>query len=615
MTKIIPQYSLAPAKRLVYASATLRAIFQEDFLLMRHILALAGCLLGHAALAAVTISPPYAQLAPGQSLTFTSATPGVIWQVNNGNGSGITTSGVYTAPATPPAPAVATITAVSPTDPSDAATATVTLLAAPLAGKTWYVAPGGSDTNPGTIAAPFATLQHAAALAGPGDTVLARAGTYRKLLSLTKSGTATAPITFASYPGETAIIDGTKLAIPNGQNGLITLNSVSDVIIEGFQLQNYTTASLQDVPIGIYVTGAGDGVQIVANRITKITTTAKTNPNQCGSNALGVAVYGSAAPAAITNLVISGNQLDHLLTGCSESMSIDGNVDGYVVLSNLLHDNDNIGIDSIGFEGVSPNPAYDQARNGEVRGNLVYNITSVRNPDYNSTGADGIYVDGGTQIVIEQNTVYKTDLGIELASEHKNHATSYVIARNNLVYDSTTVGISIGGYAASKGGTDHVTVVNNTLSNNDTTKSGSGEFQVQFNATNNAFENNILYANNQCLLVNDYTSSTSAPVSIDYNDYYCSPGASQAQFVWQKKTITGFPSWLKDSAQDTHSLFANPDYADAAAADFDVTAASPALGAADDLGGAVLGMVDYAGNPRIGGSGLVTIGTYENSAP
>src|SRR6202044_3901179 len=116
------------------------------------------------------------------------------------------------------------------------------------------------------------------------------------------------------------------------------------------------------------------------------------------------------------------------------------------VTSNLIHDNNNIGIDSIGFEKVAPSPAYDQARNGEIRGNVVYNITSYGNPDYGKQyGADGIYVDGGTMITIEQNTVTATDLGIELASEHLNHVTSYVTARNNLVYANNSVGISIGG--------------------------------------------------------------------------------------------------------------------------------------------------------------------------
>jgi hypothetical protein len=567
---------------------------------------------------AQTITPPYAQLSPGQSIAFSAGTNAVTWQVNNGSGTGITQDGVYTAPATPPNPAVVTITAVSTANWANSSTATVTLLAAPLTGTTRYVATNGRDTNPGTEAEPFATLQHAASVARPGDTVLASAGTYNKLLTLSASGTAAAPITFASRPGETAIIDGTGLAIPGGQNGLITLNSVSNVIIEGFRLQNYTTASVSDVPIGIYVTGAGSGVQIVNNRITAITTTAKTNAAACAngtaaaSNALGVAVYGSTAPAAIAGFVFSGNEVDHLLTGCSETVSINGNVTNFAVLSNAIHDDNNIGIDSEGFEQVAPKPAYDQARNGLVRGNLVYNITSYGNPDYGNTySADGIYVDGGTKIIIEQNIVHNADLGIEMASETPGHDTSTITARNNLVYACNANGISIGGYAGNVGGSDHITIVNNTLYGNDTRNTGSGEFQIQFHATSNVFRNNIAFAGPQGLIVNDFTASEPQPALLNNNLYYAAGGAANATFLWQGKTYTGLSAYRKASAQEAATKFANPLFAGTAESDFDLQSDSPAFGAGIDLDTSVLGTVDIAGNPRIGAGNKVTQGAYQ----
>jgi hypothetical protein len=566
-------------------------------------------------LAAAAISPSYVQATPGQTVQFSAGGAVSSWQVNNAAGGAaasgtITQSGVFTAPASLPSPASVTVTAVTA---SGAVTATVTLLAQLPAGQTYYVAPGGSDTNPGTIGAPFATLQHAAGVAVAGDTVLARQGTYNALLTPTHSGSAAAgPITFESYPGELATLDGTGLAIPNGQNGLITLNNIGDVIIEGFELRNYTTASRKQVPVGLYITGAGSGVQIVNNHIHNITTTAATTPAQCGSNALGMAVYGSAAPASINGLVISGNELDHLVTGCSESMSIDGNVDGYAVTSNLVHDNDNIGIDSIGFEKVSPNPTYDQARNGEVRGNIVYNITSYGNPDYGKQyAADGIYVDGGTNIVIEQNLVYATDLGLELASEHATRLTSYVTARNNLIYQNNSNGVSIGGYGKRRGGTDHCTIVNNTLFDNDTKSTGSGEFQIQWYATNNVFANNIVYAGAQGLFVHSYTASEAEPAALDYNIYFGAIGASAAHFQWNKTILKGFAAYRTKSMQDVHSQFVDPLFISTSLPNLDLQAGSPALGAGTDLGAGVVGTADVAGNPRVNG-GSISIGAYEN---
>ena len=241
-------------------------------------------------------------------------------------------------------------------------------------------------------------------------------------------------------------------------------------------------------------------------------------------------------------------------------MSLDGNVDTFTISNNLIHDNNNIGIDAIGFEGVSPNSAYDQARNGLISLNSVYNITSNGNPSYpaNCTCADGIYVDGGTNITIERNLIHNVDLGIEMASEHSGKLTSYVTARNNLIYFGNSAGISIGGYASSVGGSDHITMVNNTLLKNDSKNTGSGEFQIQYHATNNIFENNIVYAGSQALLVNDYTKSTPSPATLDYNLYYSPVSASNSNWVWQTKAITGFTTYQTTSGQDGHSIYVDP---------------------------------------------------------
>jgi len=568
------------------------------------------------AFGAVGISPAYQQLVPRQSINFLASGAPVIWQVDNVVGGNatfgtITQAGVFTAPSTLPTPAAVTVTAVSATDPNDVATATITVLAQAATGITRYVATGGRDTNPGTLAAPFATLQHAADLASPGDTVLVRGGIYSQLLTPTRSGNASAgPITIASYPGETATLDGTGLAIPNGQNGLVTLNNISSVIVQGFELRNYTTASLAQVPVGMYVTGAGDGVQLVGNHVHNITTTAVTNANQCGSNALGVAVYGNLSPAAITRLVISGNEIDHLKTGCSESMSINGNVSNFVVMNNRVHDNNNIGIDAIGFEGVSPKPATDQARGGEIRGNLVYNITSYGNPDYgNQYASDGIYVDGGTNIVIEQNIVHDTDFGIELASEHYGRTTSNVIARNNVIHDDNASGITIGGYGAARGGTAQCMIVGNTLFRNDTKNTGSGEIQIQYHAAGNTIENNIVSAGSQGLLLNSYTASATVPASLDHNLYFV-PSGSQVQYVWKAKHYASLSSYQAAASQDSHSTFADPHFISTTTPNLDLQADSIAVNAGILMPATVIGNADILGKPRVT-NGAVSEGAYQ----
>lgn len=121
--------------------------------------------------------------------------------------------------------------------------------------RTFFVSPVGTDTNPGTQSKPFATLPHAVEqvrtlrrsekTCGP-VTVFLRGGTYelREPIVFTPadSGTSQSPITYASYPGEQAVLSGGtrltgiwhptpnkpywQLAVPNARDGKWTFHSL-----------------------------------------------------------------------------------------------------------------------------------------------------------------------------------------------------------------------------------------------------------------------------------------------------------------------------------------------------------------------------------------------------
>ena len=517
--------------------------------------------------------------------------------VGSSSGTGVSnSSSSSTSSATPSA------TGSSGTTSNTSGSSSATLVA-----SAHYVSTSGNDANPGTSTSPWRTIQHAANVTKAGDTVYVRGGTYKEAVTVNVSGSASVGyITFQSYPGETAIVDGTGLVPPSsGQGGLVNIVDHSYIKIVGLEIRNYSTSSTSRVPVGVWISGASTNIQILSNHIHNIANTA----NSGNANAMGLAVYGTNATTAISNLTIDGNQLDHLTLGSSESLTLDGNVQNWSITNNVVHDTDNIGIDAIGFEGVSSSTATDQARDGTISGNTVYNVTSYGNPAYgNSYGADGIYCDGCTRVTIERNVVHNTDFGVEIASEHANRLSSDVTVRSNLIYGNNLSGLTIGGYDSSRGGTDHCNFVNNSFYNNDTQNSGSGEFQIQYFSTNNVFKNNILYAGPQNQFVTGIASSSD--VDADYNLYFATGGASASTWYWKGASLSGYAAYRSISAQDGHSPFANPRYVSLTTPDLHVAAGSPAVSAGINLGTSVVGTLDFAGNARIQGANI-DIGAYE----
>src|SRR6202050_2091836 len=105
-----------------------------------------------------------------------------------------------------------------------------------------YVAINGDDSNPGTMEKPLRTIQHAADVAKPGDTVNVREGSYCQQVGVKVSVNAEQGfITFRSQPGEHAVLDGGCLTPPEGESSMVKLTNVSFVRVEGLEIRNYRT--------------------------------------------------------------------------------------------------------------------------------------------------------------------------------------------------------------------------------------------------------------------------------------------------------------------------------------------------------------------------------------
>lgn len=485
-------------------------------------------------------------------------------------------------------------------------------------GADFFVAPGGLDTNPGSMAQPWGTIQKAANSLTPGDRVLVRAGVYAERVTVNVSGSAAGgSVRFENFPGERPILDATGVTPPASvDTALFLLTNRSDVVISGFELRNFKSTATTRTPAGVLLRGVCANVEIRNCDIHDIWNTAG-NTTLAG-NAFGIAIYGSSATPA-TGIVIDGNELHALKTGSSECLVLNGNVTNFQVTNNFVHDNNNIGIDFIGFEGTCPDAAQDQARDGVCRGNTVWNISSQGNQAYASGdfSAGAIYCDGATRVIIERNVARDSDIGVELASEHSGKVTSAIMLRDNFIHGNRQTGLFLGGYASTgTGGTDGCTITNNTFFQNDTLGWSNGEAQLRFRTSNCTFRNNVFSAGAQALLVTmPVSAANNVGNRFDYDLYFAAAGSTAAQWSWNNTTRTGFAAWKSASAQDSHSLFADPKFVSTSTATLNLHLRldSPAIDAGEPGFVAASGETDGDAALRVTGP-RVDVGADELSA-
>jgi hypothetical protein len=456
------------------------------------------------------------------------------------------------------------------------ALAGVALVAAPAlaasASKSLVVATNGNDSAAGTISAPLRTVQAAVTRLSGGGTIDIRGGRYFQKIDLAGS----TGVTVEAYKHENVILDGSRFTPASDRSAMVNIISTSHVTVSGLEITDYKSSDIDAMPIGIYVHGGDDHLTIRGNHVHDLGNYNGT----LGSfdiNAHGIAVYGDSATHPVTDLLISKNEVDHLHLGASETVVVNGNVDGWTISNNYIHDNNNIGIDAIGFEPtISGKDRYtdvNRARNGVISDNTVTNIISKGNPAYYEDGgwcncADGLYVDGGTHIVIRNNVVTGDDIGIEVAAENGRGSADHVDVRSNTITKSLYVGLTTGGYCdgaedcggVKTGQSFDNTFTGNALRNNNGLNDGSPELLIQFYAHDNVFKNNTITATNDAGAVigtvdrADQDNISGHNVS-DHNTFAVK-GSSIVSFGWLGQTYSSFSAYQKATGQDLHSTLA-----------------------------------------------------------
>jgi len=464
----------------------------------------------------------------------------------------------------------------------------------------------GNDGNTGkTLNTAWKTIQKSFDSATAGGTVFIKGGTYHEQLTVNVSGTATAPITFRNYDKTPVYIDGSTIT----GTTILSITDKSNLVFKNLVVQNITKNNAQGILLVASKNGGVSNVTFSHVGIQHInwsaSATAIPNENQ---NAQALIVYGQGATQqnAVSNLTIDSCEVNNNILGFSEAISLDGNIVGFKIVNNKVHDNTNIGIAAIGHYKTSSTPSLDQARSGKITGNICYNDNSL----YAASG--GIYVDGARDIVIERNLCYKNGYGLEVGNEENGTASNITVA-DNILYLNGYGGLAVGGYTtATTGQVLNCIFRNNTFYKNNTLFDGSGEIIIT-KASGCKFENNIFYTNSQNLLFSLTPIAPQANNSFNYNCWYTiGKNANNIQVNWLNKTYTTFGSYQSGTKQDLNSFFADPLFTNASLAvpNFQLSAASPCVNAGNAALITSTAELDFAGTARLN-NGKVDMGAYQ----
>lgn len=416
----------------------------------------------------------------------------------------------------------------------------------------YYVAMDGSDSNPGTEAKPWLTIQKAANTLVAGDMVYIKWGTYRERVVPINDGNPSAYISYVGYPGHSVVVDGSNITLPSW-SGLIDIQGRSYIRVAGLRIMN-----------------AGPGMNNAGILIDNSHHIVIENNYIYNTVSSGIGVWGS------DSIVVAGNEIQLCCNdGEQECISI-GNTSNFEVRGNHVHHG---GPGTNGGEGID---IKDGSHDGKVYGNNVHHMNRV-----------GLYLDAWDKhtynIDVFRNAVYDNEEdGIAVASE-MGGVIENINIYNNISYHNGYIGLVLADWGGQVPAhpLNNIKVINNTFYNNGSSGWGGGISMDNQWATNVVLRNNILSQNASFTIVVAFNIPS---LTVDYN------------------LIDGFKNY-ENETKGINYQEGNPLFVNAALANFHLQINSPAI----DNGSEVYAPDDdYDGVVRNQGLGY-DIGAFEYS--
>jgi hypothetical protein len=272
--------------------------------------------------------------------------------------------------------------------------------------RTHYVAPNGDDNGPGSKDRPWATINHAAEQARPGETIMIAGGRYilRAQIRVKNSGTAAAWITFVGMPGRASVLDAEK--IPHSDlfssgldNGAFQIENVNYV-----RVINLTVVRSHDAAFTIR---DASYVDLINNKSTWSYSSgiAVWDTDHQGHATRHIRILGNAVRHANVGPISPGHEAPH------EAISVGGAIH-FEVAYNRVEDCAKEGID-----------IKETSKTGTVHHNIV-----------NGVARQAIYLDSWfgelSKVEIYSNVLYNDMAGIVLSVENGERVRDVRIDRN-----------------------------------------------------------------------------------------------------------------------------------------------------------------------------------------
>ena len=297
-----------------------------------------------------------------------------------------------------------TLSSDSPVDPQDGASNSATSagpvlpggvspVSIPSPGEIYFVDPIGSDSNDGSEASPWETIQFAVDNVQAGDTILLQSGTYVGARA-ENSGTEDAWISLKAAPGATVLVNEPG---PNNKHESILEfeNWEGDEIISFWLVEGIEVA---DAPYwGIDVRGNESSHShhfVIRN-------------NRVHDNGLDTGKTGIFF-AFVDDVIAHGNES---FSNGEHGIYLSNSGDRFEVRGNILYENNNCGLHMNGdLESGEDGIISD----GVVENNIIY--------ENGEGGCAGINMDGVTDAIIRNNLLYE-NMGTGIALFQENGAT------------------------------------------------------------------------------------------------------------------------------------------------------------------------------------------------